>query len=175
MMSFCKPTTATAIAAILVLAAVPMAHAGGSIFAGVTFPTGDFNDAAKNGWTGGAYYTANLAPLVELGGLVAYNDFSFGTTDIPGLDELFGNGFDAWEVEALGQVNVLFLKGFLGLGLANYSGIDENGNDSRQTDFAWQVGVSANLMMLEARLGYHQIKADNSTPNWLALTVGLTF
>ena len=174
-MTIGKPSIVIVIVALLILAAAPMAHAGGSIFGGVNFPTGDFNDGASTGWNLGGYYTGSLLPLVEIGGLVAYNDFSVGAADIPGFDDVFGSSFNAWEIEALGQVNLLFLRGFLGLGFANYTGIDEAGSSDRKTKFAWQMGIAAKFLMLEGRLAYHQINADVSSPNWVGLTVGLAF
>jgi len=170
-----RSTLVSACLACLILASAPAAHAGASIFAGVNFPTGDFNEGAKTGWALGGYYTWDLLPLVDVGATVAYNDFSLGLSGIPDLDEAFGTSFNAWEVEALGQVNVLIFKAFLGLGLANYTGIDADGSDKRKTKFAWQVGLAAEFFILEARLGYHQINTDASSPNWVALTLGLTF
>ena len=160
---------------LVVLGAASTASAGGSIFAGVDFPTGGFDDAAKTGWTAGGYYTADLMPIVDIGALVAYNDFSTSFNDVPVLGDAFGSSINAWEFHALGQLEFLFLHGFLGLGFANYSGLDDNLESSRETAFSWQVGISMELLMLEARLGYHQIPIDDGSLNWMALTVGLTF
>lgn len=159
---------------ILALGAASTASAGGSIFAGVDFPTGGFGDDAKTGWTAGGYYTADLMPIVDIGGLIAYNDFSTSIGDV-GLDNALGGSINAWEFHALGQLSFLMLKGYLGLGLANYNSVDENLESSRETDFSWQLGVSMNILMLEGRLGYHQITLDDGSINWMALTVGLKF
>ena len=163
---------------ILSLGAASAASAGGSIFAGVNFPTGGFGDDAKTGWTGGAYYTADLMPIVDIGGLLAYNNFSTSLTDVD-LENALGGSIDAWELHALGQLNFMMLKGFLGLGLANYKGIDVNQDNnlesSRETDFSWQIGLAMKIAVLEARLGYHQIPVDGGSINWMKLTVGLGF
>jgi len=175
-MTIRKPSVVFATVAFLILAAAPMAHAGGSIFGGVNFPTGEFNDGASTGWNLGGYYTAGLIPLVEIGGLVAYNDFSGAMNFIPDeIDDIFGYSINAWGIEDLGQVNLLFMRGFLGLGIANSTGIDEEGGSDRKTNFAWQVGLAMKFLMLEGRLGYHQINAEQSSPNWVGLTVGLVF
>ena len=163
---------------ILALGAASTALAGGSIFAGVNFPTGGFGDDAKTGWTGGAYYTADLMPIVDIGGLLAYNNFSTSITDVD-EDNALGGSYDAWELHALGQLSFLMLKGYLGLGLANYKGLDVNQDNtlesSRETAFSWQMGISMNIAVLEARLGYHQIPVDDGSINWMKLTVGLSF
>ena len=140
-------------------------EAGGSFFAGANFPTGDFNSGADIGWSLGGYYTYDALPIVEVGGIVAYNDFSTEHVD----------NFTAWEIEALGQANILFLRGFLGLGVANYSDISEGGDSRRKTKFAWQAGVAATFLMLEGRLGYHLIDLGEGSANWVNLSVGLMF
>jgi hypothetical protein len=114
-------------------------------------------------------------PIVDIGGLVAYNDWS---TDLSGAvdgKDPFGGSINAWEFHALGQVKVIFLKGFLGLGFANYKGIDDNDESTRKTDFSWQVGAAMSFLMLEGRLGYHQIPVDGGSINWVKLSVGLAF
>ena len=155
---------------LIALGTASTATAGGSIFAGANFPTGGFGDNAKTGFTAGGYYTGGLLPIVELGGLVAYNDWSIDFGDAPELGDLFGDSINAWEIHALGQLNVVFLKAFLGLGFANH-----NLAEDRSTDFSWQIGAAIEFLMLEARLGYHQIPVDETSINWVALTVGLKF
>ncbi len=157
------------------LGAASSASAGGSIFVGADFPTGGFGDTAKTGWTAGAYYTGNLMPIVELGGLVAYNDWTLDLGETPELAALFGDSINAWEVHALGQLNFLMLKAFLGLGFANYNGIGDDLESKRETDFSWQLGVSFNFAMLQARLSYHQIPVEDNSINWMKLTIGVTF
>ena len=155
---------------LIALGTASAASAGGSIFAGANFPTGGFGDNANTGFTAGGYFTGGLLPIVELGGLVAYNDWSIDLGDTPGLDELLGDSINAWELHALGQLNVAFLKAFLGLGFANH-----NLAEDRSTDFSWQIGAAMEFLMLEARLGYHQIPVDEHSINWVKLTVGLKF
>jgi hypothetical protein len=163
------------LALVLTLGLASTALAGGSIFAGVDFPTGGFGDNAKTGWTAGAYYTADLMPIVDIGGLVAYNDFSIDAGGLEGAEDLLGGSINAWEIHALGQLSFLMLKGYLGLGVANYKGINDNLESSRETDFSWQLGLSMNIAMLEGRLGYHQIPVDEASINWMSLTLGLKF
>ena len=170
-----KNSLVLAMTLLVVMGAASVASAGGSIFAGANFPTGGFGDGAKTGWTAGGYYTADLMPIVDIGGLIAYNDWS---TDLSGVAENldpFGGSINAWEFHALGQLKVAILKGFLGLGFANYKGLDDNLESSRKTDFSWQLGLSANIAVLEGRLGYHQIPVDGGSINWVKLSVGLTF
>ena len=155
---------------LIALGAASTASAGGSIFVGADFPTGGFGDVGKTGFTAGGYYTGSLLPIVELGGLVSYNDFSTDFGDLPEAERIFGDSINAWEIHALGQLNIVFLKAFLGLGFANH-----NLAADRSTDFSWQIGAAIDLMMLEIRLGYHQIPVDESSINWMKLTIGLTF
>jgi hypothetical protein len=158
---------------LVALGAASSASAGGSIFLGANFPTGGFSDGAKTGWSAGGFYTADLMPIVDIGGLVAFNDWS---TDYSGVGaDPFGGSINAWEFHALGQLKVAIFKGFLGLGVANYKGLDGNGGNTRKTDFSWQAGVAANILMLEGRLGYHQIPVDGGSINWVQLSVGLVF
>jgi len=161
---------------LLTLGTASAATAGGSIFVGADFPTGGFGDGAKTGWSAGGYYTLDLIPIVDIGGLVAYNDWS---TDFTSTNQIktdpFGGSINAWEIHALGQLKVAIFKGFLGLGLANYKGLDGKGGSSRKTDFSWQLGIAANIAMLEGRLGYHQIPVDGGSINWVKLSVGLNF
>ena len=160
---------------ILALGAASTASAGGSIFAGANFPTGGFSDGAKTGWNLGGYYTFDLMPIVDIGGLLAYSDFSTDLGDFPELDEALDGSINVWELHALGQLNFLMLKGFLGLGIGSYKDVNDLFETERKTDFSWQIGLSMNIAVLEARLGYHQIPVEESSINWMSLTVGLTF
>jgi hypothetical protein len=150
---------ALALTLYAILGTASSAHAGGSIFAGVDFPTGDFDKVADTGWTIGGYYTFDMLPIVDIGGTVAYNDFNSSL----------------WEIQALGQLKFLMLKGFLGLGVANYESVNAKQESERKNDFSWQLGVSMDILMVEGRLGYHQVTLDGSSLNWVGLTVGLKF
>ena len=160
---------------LIALGSASAASAGGSIFVGADFPTGGFGDDAKTGFTAGGYYTADLMPIVDIGGLIAYNNWSLDLSDTPGAEELFGDSINAWEVHALGQLSFLMLKGYLGLGFANYNVSGGSVDSSRETDFSWQIGLAMNIAMLEGRLGYHQIPVEDASINWVSLTVGLGF
>lgn len=161
-------------AAILILAAAPAALAETSLFGSVGFPTGDFAKVTTAGWSFGGYATKSVLPSVAVGGYVAYTDFVVDTT-APGAGLRYGPSLNAWEIEALGQVDIRSLKGILGLGVANYSGIDDAGNSQRKSGFAWQLGVAARFTFLEGQLVYHQIKADGGTANWIGLSAGMLF
>lgn len=163
------------LALLLTLGTASTATAGGSIFGGVNFPTGGFSDAAKTGWNAGATYSFDLMPIVDLGAYLAYSDFSTSATDIQAIDDALGGSINVWELHALGSLKILFLKGSLGLGVASYKDVDENFESSRSTDFSWQIGLAASFAMLEARLAYHQIPVDESSINWMSLTLGLSF
>ncbi len=158
----------------LVVAAAPAAQADSSLFFGFNFPTGEFADITTSGWSMGGYSTTNVAPTVDVGGYISYTDFVVDTTQ-PGAGAQFGPSLNAWEFAALGQIKILFLKGYLGLGFANYSGFDENGDSKRQNAFAWPAGVAAHWTIIEGRLGYHQINTDGISPGWVSLTVGILF
>jgi hypothetical protein len=160
---------------LIALGTASAASAGGSIFAGANFPTGGFGDDASTGWTLGGYYTADVMPIIDIGGLVSYNDWSIDIGDTPGVEDILGDSINAWEVHALGQLSFLMLKGYLGLGFANYNFGGGSADTSRETDFSWQIGLSMNLAMLEARLGYHQIPVEEYSINWVSLTLGLKF
>jgi len=147
---------------LAVLFTATAATAGTGLFGGVNFPTGSFNSGAKTGWNAGGYYLVEMMPIVDIGVTAAYSDFG---------SEISGTSPNAWEFEALGQLKVLFLKGYLGMGVANYRPLA----GSRTTKLAWQIGVSAQIAMLEGRFGYHQIPGDNGSINWLSLSAGLTF
>ena len=75
----------------------------------------------------------------------------------------------------LGQVDIAMLKGFVGLGAANYTALDDAGDRTRKTDFAWQIGVAARFTFLEGRLAYHQFKASTISVGWIGLTAGILF
>jgi hypothetical protein len=158
------------LALLLTLGLASTALAGGSIFAGANFPTGGFSDDAKTGWNAGGYYTFDLIPIVDLGILVDYSDFSYSPTLDPTAEDLWGGSINAWEFHALGQLSIGFLKGFLGLGAASHNLSGDN-----TTDFSWQLGIAAQIAMLEGRLGYHQIPGDDKSVNWVSLTIGLSF
>jgi len=161
-----KACLVVAALSLITVGAASSATAGSSVFGGANFPTGDFNNGSDVGWVLGGYHTAPVIPmLVDVGGTLAYNKFSLSSDD----------SFNAWELQALGQVNILFLKGFLGLGLANFSGFDDDGNSDRRTKWAWQLGAAAQFLMLEGRLAYHKIDVGEGSVNWVSLTVGLNF
>ena len=63
---------------------ISTAEAGASAFIGANFPVGDFNTGAEVGWTLGGYYTVPVLALFDVGGLVAYNDFSTSSDDTSG-------------------------------------------------------------------------------------------
>jgi len=138
------------------------ATAESSIFGGVNFPTGDFNNGASTGWNVGGYYTLDMAPILDIGLTAGYSDFGSDNS---------ANSSNAWELQGLGHLKILFLKGYLGMGVANYRAAD----DKRKTKLAWQIGVSARIAILEGRLGYHQVPVDGGSINWLSLTAGVVF
>lgn len=160
---------------LLAMGAATTATAGGSVFGGVNFPTGGFSDGAKTGWNLGGYYTFDLMPIVDVGALVAYSDFSTDLGEFPELEEALGGSIHAWEFHALGQLKFLMLKGFLGLGAGSYKDVNELFETETKTDFSWQIGLSMDIAMLEGRLGYHQIPVEESSLNWMSLTIGLKF
>ena len=173
-MPVCRSSVFIVVAALLILAATSAARADSSLFFSVDIPTGELADATTAGWAMGGYSTSNVLPTVAIGGFVAYNDFVVDTT-VPGAGAQYGPTLNAWEIEAFGQVDILFLKGVLGLGIANYSGLDEEGESQRKTDFAWQIGVAARFYILEGQLVFHQISTDGVKPNWISLTAGILF
>lgn len=138
------------------------AVAGTGLFGGVNFPTGDFNSGAKTGWNLGGYHVVEMMPIVDIGVTAGYSDFG---------SEISDRSLNAWEFEALGQLKIAFLKGYLGMGVANYRPMVGD----RETKLAWQMGVSAQLAMLEGRLGYHQVPVDGGSINWMSLSAGLLF
>jgi hypothetical protein len=147
---------------LLVLFTATSATAGTGLFGGVNFPTGDFNSGASTGWNVGGYYTLDMAAILDIGLTAGYTDFGSDSSD---------KSLNAWEIQGIGHLKILFLKGYLGMGLANYRSLD----DGRKTKLAWQMGVCAQIAILEGRLGYHQIPGDNDSANWLNLSVGVTF
>lgn len=163
--------TALALTLLVCLGAASAASAGGSIFAGADFPTGGFDDVSKTGFTGGLIYTVPSIPIVDIGGFLAYNNFSVSLGDDTAAEDFFKDSVNAWELHLLGQLSFGGLKGFLGLGLANHNA----GTDSRTNDFSWQMGLAMAITKVEFRLGYHQIPLDESSLNWMALTIGLNF
>ena len=139
-----------------------IATAETSLFGGVNFPTVDFNSGAKTGWNAGGYYTVEFTSIVDIGATLGYTDFNSESSDY---------SINAWEIQALAQIKILFLKGYLGMGVANY----RSGDDGRNTKLSWQMGVSAQISIIEGRLGYHQIPVDGGSVNWMSLTAGLIF
>jgi len=147
---------------LIALLTATTATAETSLFGGVNFPTGDFNSDASTGWNAGGYYTLEMATILDIGITAGYSDF--------GSDN-GGKSSNAWELQGLGQLKILFLKGYLGMGVANYRAAD----DKRKTKLAWQMGVSAQIAIIEGRLGYHQVPVDGGSINWLSLTAGVVF
>jgi hypothetical protein len=147
---------------LLILFAATTAPAGTGLFAGVNFPTGDFNDGAKTGWNLGGYYTVDMAAILDVGFTAAYSDFD---------SEFSDKSAGVWELQGIGHVKILFLKGYLGMGVANYRAAD----DKRKTKLAWQMGVTAQIAIIEGRLGYHQVPGDNGSVNWMSLSAGVVF
>jgi hypothetical protein len=159
-------------AVLVLVVATPAARAESSLYGGPAFPTGELANATTAGFSFGGYLTGPVLPWLEVGGNVAYNDFTVDTTQ-PGAGAQFGPTLSAWEFHALGQAEVAFLQLFLGLGAANYSGRDDAGESQRQTDFAWQAGAAARWYFMEFRLGYHQITTDGVHANWIGVTFGV--
>lgn len=95
------------VAALLLVASVLVASgaaATGSIFGGLDLPSdGGTIGGSDFGWALGGYYTAPLSPVVDVGGLVAYNRFVSTLSDLPFIGDLFDYEFQPWEVQALGQ------------------------------------------------------------------------
>lgn len=147
---------------LLALFAAATATAETGLFGGVNFPTGDFDKGAKTGWNVGGYYTVEMATILDVGITGGYNDFD--------SDNLTKSAH-VWELQGLGQLKILFLKGYLGMGIANYRPSDEG----RKTKLAWQMGVSAQIAIFEGRLGYHQIPGDGGSVNWMSLSAGVVF
>lgn len=173
-MTPCRHRAATVAAAILVLAAATTVHAEASLFGGFNFPTGEFAKVTTSGWSFGGYATRDVLPGVAAGGSLTYTDFVVDNTDLnAGLR--YGPSLSAWEFAALGKVNILSVRGIVGLGLANYSGIDDSGDSTRKSGFAWQLGVAAPFFFLEGQLAYHQITTDGGSANWIGLTGGMLF
>lgn len=170
-----KSCIAMVILALLIGGGNAMAKPNGSVFIGAGFPTGDFKSGLDGGWTAGGYLTASVTPIFELGGTIAYTEFTSLLGEIPIIGKYFGEDFDAWEFHALGQANIIFLRAFLGMGWANHSGMQFMGDDGRRTDFSWQLGMSANFLIFETRLSYHSINLDETSSDWGIFTIGLTF
>jgi hypothetical protein len=147
---------------LIVLFTGTTAVAETSIFGGVNFPTGDFNSGASTGWNAGGYYTVEMATILDVGLTAGYSDFGSDNSQ---------KSTNAWELQGIGQLKILFLKGYLGMGVANYRAPD----DDRKTKLAWQMGVAAQIAIIEGRLGYHQVPVDGGSINWLSLTAGLVF
>jgi len=150
------------LAFLVILFTATTAAAGTGLFGGVNFPTGDFDNGAKTGWNVGGYYTVDMAAILDVGITAGYSDF--GT-------EISGKSPNAWELQGIGHLKILFLKGYLGMGIANY----RSWEDKRKTKLAWQMGVAAQIAILEARLGYHQVPVDGGSINWLSLSAGVVF
>ena len=79
---------------LLILFAATTATAGTGLFAGVNFPTGDFNDGAKTGWNLGGYYTVDMAAILDVGFTAAYSDFD---------SELSDKSAGVWELQGIGH------------------------------------------------------------------------
>jgi hypothetical protein len=158
----------------VVLAAAPPAQADSSLLGAVCFPTGDLADVTTAGWSLGGYLTRVLSPRADVGAFGSYTDFVVDTTQ-PGGGARFGPTLSAWELHGLGQLRFGAAKGFLGLGIANYSGRDERGDSERRTGFSWQVGVAYQFAPFEGRLSYHQLHAEGGDAGWIALSAGILF
>ena len=170
--------------ALLLMACMLMASdaaASGSIFIGLDLPSnGAAIGGSDFGWNFGGYFTTPLSPVIDVGGLVAYNRFISTLSGLPVIGELFEYEFQPWELQALGQFRFMgndsqALRGFAGLGLANYNQLDVGGSSGRRTEFAWQAGLAGKVEWMEFRVGYHWVDLGGSPVTWYAITVGVVF
>jgi hypothetical protein len=148
------------------------AMAGGSVFAGVSMPTGDFADAAKMSYQFGASYGIPVAPMVNIGAMAAYNRFSW--------EEGVEGNFNSIELLAFGRFSApVGPFGMVGLGMSNYAvNIEIAGlsiPSDRESDFTWAIGGGYKFTMVEFTGLYHNISTEGGSTNYFTLTAGLGF
>jgi len=153
---------------LLTICASAPAMAGGSVFAGLNMPSGDFSDVAKTSYQLGASYGFPVAPMASVGAWGAYNRFSWQE----GID---GN-FNSIELLGYGRISApVGVFGMLGLGFSNYKATLGDLAGDRETDFTWAMGGGYKMTMLELTAMYHSISTDASSTNYFSITAGLGF
>jgi hypothetical protein len=158
---------------ILSCAAAAPAMAGGSVFAGLSAPTGDFGDVANVSYHFGGAVGFPMAPMFSVGVRAAYNRW--------GWENNVDGNFNAIEALAYGKVSAPAGPfGMVGLGLSSTKGeISLPGlptqESDRQTDFAWALGGGYSIMMVEMTALYHSISTDGGSTNYFTISAGVGF
>lgn len=149
------------------------------VTAGVSFPNGDYGNAANMGYNGGALLSFS-APMIPIGLRIdaAVNHF-------PGKDGNAGAGFTASTNVWSGTVNATYslplplpVKPYAIAGLGYYgavvtvSGIPGSASD-KKLGYNAGVGVGFSRFFAEAR--YHHMNTDGSAITFMPLTFGITF
>ncbi len=153
---------------LLSLVASAPAVAGGSVFAGLSLPSGDFSDVAKTSYQIGASYGFPVAPMASIGAWGAYNHFSW--------EEGIDGNFNSIELLAFGRVSApIGPFGMMGLGFSNSKATIATFESDRETDFTWAIGGGYKMAVLELTGLYHSIRTDGSPTNYFSLTAGIGF
>ena len=153
---------------LLSLGASTTALAGGSVFAGVSMPTGDFGDIAKTSYQLGGSYGFPVAPMASVGAWAAYNRFSW--------DEGIDGNMNSVELLGYGRISApLGPFGMLGLGVSSSKATISTFETDRETDFTWAIGGGYKMAMLEFTGLYHSIRSEGSAANYFSLTAGIGF
>jgi hypothetical protein len=167
-MTFRKTVTILGVVSLLTLGASAPAMAGGSVFAGVSLPAGDFGDVAKTSYQVGASYGVPVAPMASVGAWAAYNRFSWS-------EGIEGN-FNSVELLAYGRFSApVGPFGMVGLGMSNSKATVASFESDRQTDFTWAIGGGYAMTMFELTAMYHSIATEGSSTNYLTFTAGIGF
>jgi len=167
-MTLRKSVMILGVVGLLSLGASAPVMAGGSVFAGISLPAGEFSDVAKTSYQVGASYGIPVAPMASVGAWAAYNRFSW--------DEGIEGNFNSVELLAYGRFSApIGPFGMVGLGMSNSKASVASFESDRQTDFTWAVGGGYKMTMLELTGMYHSIATEGSSTNYLTLTAGIGF
>lgn len=169
--------------AICLIGVQTEAVAGPGLFAGVSLPTGDFGDAYKLGFHGGAEFTYPVTPLASIGVRGAFNRFAFDTA-------AWGEGVDGnvIMVEVLGVGKIATPAGLFfvaGLGLTaskvsfdlaeDYSGIFDDADPETETDFTAVGGAGFSVLPFEVTALYHNISTEGESTAYITVSAGIGF
>jgi hypothetical protein len=153
---------------LITFGASTAAWAGGSAFAGMAMPTGNFGDAAGAGYFVGGAYDMPVTPLISAGVRGAYNRF--------GWDNDVDGNFNSIEAMAYGKVaSPAGPFGMVGLGLANSEAVVGDLSSDRQTDLKMAIGAGYSLTKVEISAMYHSISTEGSSINYFTLAAGMGF
>jgi hypothetical protein len=182
MRGIAKVVGALGLATLLGAPALQAQGAEFSIGGGVSVPTGDFDDAAKLGWQGGAavsFVPENFPVGFQFDG--TYSRFGDEFFDDVDAQVIYGTGNVVFKFETSPESTFRpYLIG--GVGVYNFKLTGDGvpaGLDESVTDFGLNAGAGFDFkagaagLFIEGR--FHRIFSDGSDEQFVPITVGIRF